>query len=348
MNQPPLIRPLRSFLQGRLQFATARPAAILRPSIHVRGYASTESDGPVDATVPKAEAPKAEATPVVAEIPKVETKPVAAEKPVVSKKPAVAEKVEVKQQDKVAPENATPTDATAAPAEAPKATTAATPKNTKAAQAVVHKKQEPAVQQKAELLKPAIKRMPRALEALYLQPLRREAEFGVPTCDLQIRSYSLRNLEFFCDFALRAAYYLKLPAFGPVPLPKMTSRWTVPRSVFVHKKSQENFERITVRRLIQIRDGHPETVQIWLAFLQKHAYFGVGMKANIFEFSPLDVGKAMDESVEEVKEALDEKFKLLGQHKKVAEHLKEAEDVEEFLASQRVLAHNGPGGRLDL
>lgn len=129
--------------------------------------------------------------------------------------------------------------------------------------------------------------MPRALSALYLKPLRREVTYGVPSCDLQLRSYTLRNLEFFCDFALRAAYYLGLPAFGPVPLPKLTERWTVPKSTFIFKKSQENFERITLRRLIQIRDGHPDTVAVWLAFLQKHAYYGVGMKANVFEFSKL-------------------------------------------------------------
>lgn len=130
-------------------------------------------------------------------------------------------------------------------------------------------------------------RYPRSLQALYLKPLRREAQYGVPSCDLQLRSYSVRNLEFFCDFALRAAYYLGLPAFGPVPLPRLTERWTVPKSTFIFKKSQENFERITLRRLIQIRDGHPETVQVWLAFLQKHAYYGIGMKANVWEFSKL-------------------------------------------------------------
>jgi ribosomal protein S10 len=130
-------------------------------------------------------------------------------------------------------------------------------------------------------------RMPRSLSSLYLQPLRREAEYGVPSCDLQLRSFSLRNLEFFCDFALRAAYYLKLPAYGPIPLPRKIQRWTVPKSTFIFKKSQENFERITLRRLIQIRDGNPETVQIWLAYLQKHAYYGIGMKANLWEFSNL-------------------------------------------------------------
>lgn len=109
----------------------------------------------------------------------------------------------------------------------------------------------------------------------------------MPACDLQLRSYSVRNLEFFTDFALRAAYYLHLPAAGPVPLPRITERWTVPRSNFVHKKSQENFERITLRRLIQIQDGNPETVEIWLAFLRKHAYYGIGMKANVWAYEKL-------------------------------------------------------------
>lgn len=110
---------------------------------------------------------------------------------------------------------------------------------------------------------------------------------GLPVCDLQLRSYSVRNLEFMCDFALRAAYYCHLPASGPVPLPRKTERWTVPRGHFVHKKSQENYERVTYKRLIQIKDGHPETVELWLAFLRKHQYHGVGMKANMYGFDEL-------------------------------------------------------------
>ena len=130
-------------------------------------------------------------------------------------------------------------------------------------------------------------RLPRSVQALYLAPLKRRPEYGVPTCDLQLRSYSVHNLTFFADFALRAAYYLKLPASGPIPLPRLRQLWTVPRSNFVHKKSQENFERITMRRLIQIKDGHPDVVEIWLAFLTKHQYHGVGMKANVWDFERL-------------------------------------------------------------
>ncbi|XXG96721.1 member of the karyopherin-beta [Hypoxylon texense] len=174
-------------------------------------------------------------------------------------------------------------------------------------------------------------RLPRAVQALYLQPLRREALYGVPTCDLQLRSFSIPNLEFFCDFALRAAYYLNLPAFGPVPLPKIVERWTVPRSHFIFKKSQENFERITRRRLIQIRDGHPETVQIWLAYLQKHAYYGIGMKANVWDFGSVDIGKKMEAEAKSLQEIVEQKMEHFGRDKTPGT----VEKVKELLASER-------------
>lgn len=131
-------------------------------------------------------------------------------------------------------------------------------------------------------------RSPINVRAVHLRPLRRTPEHGVPVCDLQLRTYSIRNLQLFADFAVRAAYYMGLPARGPIPLPRIIERWTVPRANFIFKKSQENFERITMRRLIQIQDGHPDVVKAWLAFLQKHQYHGVGMKANIWEYESLD------------------------------------------------------------
>jgi small subunit ribosomal protein S10 len=109
----------------------------------------------------------------------------------------------------------------------------------------------------------------------------------------------VRNLLLFADFAVRAAYYMGLPARGPISLPRITERWTVPRSNFIFKKSQENFERITMRRLIQIQDGHPEVVKAWLAFLQKHQYWGIGMKANIWEYESLDAATGVGAEVKE-------------------------------------------------
>lgn len=121
----------------------------------------------------------------------------------------------------------------------------------------------------------------------------------MPTCDLQLRTYNIRNLLLFSDFAVRAAYYMGLCARGPIPLPRITERWVVPRSNFIFKKSQENFERVTMRRLIQIQDGHPDVVKAWLAFLQKHQYHGVGMKANIWEYEGLEGALVAGEKVSE-------------------------------------------------
>ncbi|KAF9774698.1 hypothetical protein IL306_007267 [Fusarium sp. DS 682] len=171
----------------------------------------------------------------------------------------------------------------------------------------------------------------RSIQALHLKPLKREAEHGIPSCDLQLRSYSVQPLEFFSDFALRAAYYLGLPAYGPVPLPRITERWTVPRDNFIFKKAQENFERKTLRRLIQIRDGNPETVQLWLAYLRKHQLYGVGMKANMWEFSELGVGKKMDALPESEKGEIDAKWEHLGQTKTIGT----VEKVEELLNQRR-------------
>lgn len=155
-------------------------------------------------------------------------------------------------------------------------------------------------------------RLPRAVQATYLDPLRHEPTHGIKTAQLQLRSYSIRNLEAFADFAMRAAYFLGLPARGPSPLPRITERWTVPRSNFVHKKSQENFERVTRRRVVTIVDGHPETVAAWLGFLQQRRYYGVGLKAHVWDFSGLEVGKTLDQEAEKIGEKLGEHFELVG------------------------------------
>ncbi|KAF7561870.1 hypothetical protein G7046_g2241 [Stylonectria norvegica] len=175
------------------------------------------------------------------------------------------------------------------------------------------------------------RRYPRSIQALHLKPLKREAEYGIPSCDLQLRSFSIQPLEFFADFALRAAYYLGLPAYGPTPLPRITERWTVPKSNFIFKKAQENFERRTLRRLIQIKDGNPETVQLWLSYLRKHQYYGVGMKANVWEFTQLGVGQEMDALPKEQLEQIESKWAHLGQTKTIGT----VEKVEELLNRRR-------------
>ena len=47
---------------------------------------------------------------------------------------------------------------------------------------------------------------------------------------------------------------------GPIPLPTAISRWTVNRSPHVDKKSMEQFESRTHKRLIDILDPNPKAI----------------------------------------------------------------------------------------
>ncbi|MGD2152111.1 MAG: 30S ribosomal protein S10 [Gemmatimonadales bacterium] len=47
---------------------------------------------------------------------------------------------------------------------------------------------------------------------------------------------------------------------GPIPLPTRRQRWTVLRSPHIDKKSREQFELKTHKRLIDIIDSKPQTV----------------------------------------------------------------------------------------
>ncbi|OAL19890.1 hypothetical protein AYO22_09417 [Fonsecaea multimorphosa] len=151
--------------------------------------------------------------------------------------------------------------------------------------------------------------------AAYRTPLYHPTTHGIPVCQLQLRSFSTRNLEFFADFCVRVAYYLSLPCRGPTPLPKKIERWTVLKSNFVNKKAQENFERITMKRLITVYDGHPEVVETWLAFVRKWQFYGVGMKANLWGWEGVDVASKMDHDFTSLEKELDSKLRLFGFNK---------------------------------
>ena len=47
---------------------------------------------------------------------------------------------------------------------------------------------------------------------------------------------------------------------GPIPLPTVKDRWTVLRSPHVDKKSREQFEIRTHKRILEIQEPTPQTV----------------------------------------------------------------------------------------
>jgi len=58
------------------------------------------------------------------------------------------------------------------------------------------------------------------------------------------------------DTALRTGAHVK----GPIPLPTEKNKFTVNRSTFVHKNSREQYEMRTHKRLIDITDPTPKTI----------------------------------------------------------------------------------------
>jgi len=71
----------------------------------------------------------------------------------------------------------------------------------------------------------------------------------------------------------------------------------VPKSPFVHKKSQENFERKVHKRLIKAWDADQEVVDRWLQYVQKHAIGGVGIRIVRWDRVAVGVGKRRLEDV---------------------------------------------------
>ncbi|KAF9182510.1 mitochondrial 37S ribosomal protein rsm10 [Haplosporangium sp. Z 767] len=126
---------------------------------------------------------------------------------------------------------------------------------------------------------------------VYGQPVQIPTTHNITVAHLHLRSYLPNQLEFFADFARRAAAALEMPCSGVIPLPVQTSKWTVNKSPFVHKKAQETFERKTHKRLLAIKDTHPDVVRRWVQFLNQNSMGGVGMKVTIWEHEELGVGQ---------------------------------------------------------
>ncbi|KAF9172596.1 mitochondrial 37S ribosomal protein rsm10 [Mortierella sp. AD011] len=126
---------------------------------------------------------------------------------------------------------------------------------------------------------------------VYGQPVQIPTTHNITVAHLHLRSYLPDQLEFFTDFARRAAAALEMPCSGAIPLPVQTSKWTVNKSPFVYKKAQETFERKTHKRLLAIKDSHPDVVRRWVQFLNQNSMAGVGMRVTIWENEELGVGQ---------------------------------------------------------
>ncbi|KAI0328938.1 ribosomal protein S10 [Cubamyces sp. BRFM 1775] len=129
------------------------------------------------------------------------------------------------------------------------------------------------------------------------QPYYHPKTHGIPAATLHFRSHHPKLLDFFVHFAGHAAAALGVPISKPVHLPTQRRLWTVIRAPFIYKKSQENFERRTHKRMIKAWDANPEVVDMLVAYLEKHAAAGVGLRVVKWTRAPVGVGSKTVEAV---------------------------------------------------
>lgn len=77
---------------------------------------------------------------------------------------------------------------------------------------------------------------------------------------IKIRAYDHRIIDQSAKTILDTAQRTGSNVKGPVPLPTEKSRYTVIRSPFVHKNSREQYEMRVHKRLIDIVNPTPKTV----------------------------------------------------------------------------------------
>lgn len=81
-----------------------------------------------------------------------------------------------------------------------------------------------------------------------------------PKIRIKLKAYDHRLLDQSVKEIVDTARKTGTRIVGPVPLPTKISRFTILRSPHVDKKSREQFEIRTHKRLIDIHDPTPDTV----------------------------------------------------------------------------------------
>ena len=77
---------------------------------------------------------------------------------------------------------------------------------------------------------------------------------------IRLKAYDHRILDQSTKEIVDTAKRTGAEVAGPIPLPTIINRWTVLRSPHVDKKSREQFEIRTHKRVLDIVDPTPQTV----------------------------------------------------------------------------------------
>ncbi len=77
---------------------------------------------------------------------------------------------------------------------------------------------------------------------------------------IKLKSYDYRVLDTTTEQLLDTAIRTGAKIVGPIPLPTKTTRFTVPRSPFIDKNSQESYELKIHKRLVEIIEPTDKTI----------------------------------------------------------------------------------------
>ena len=132
-----------------------------------------------------------------------------------------------------------------------------------------------------------------------LKPLRHEKTHGIPVAVIHVRGYEHRELDLFMHFAAHAASSLAIPVSEMIRLPTQRRLWTVPKSPFVHKKAQENFERRVHKRMIKAWDANDSVVDRWINYIRSYPQPGIGMRIVRWHRAPVGIGRKHAERTSE-------------------------------------------------
>ena len=83
---------------------------------------------------------------------------------------------------------------------------------------------------------------------------------GTNKIRIKLRAYDHKLLDKSTQEIVLAAQRTGATVIGPIPLPKQISKYTVLRSPHVNKKSREQFEMRTHKRLLDIASPTAQTV----------------------------------------------------------------------------------------
>ncbi|MEK7145511.1 MAG: 30S ribosomal protein S10 [Patescibacteria group bacterium] len=78
---------------------------------------------------------------------------------------------------------------------------------------------------------------------------------------IRVRAYESKILDASVKQIMDAALRFDAKVRGPIPLPTEIKKYTVNRSSFVHKNAREQFEMRVHKRLIDIENPSPKTVE---------------------------------------------------------------------------------------